>query len=235
LASVPPLEGNGKEICWEDLLSNERYTPESWQRQYSPVPDWDETFRNGQWKTLGDLSQTARHAVIAGYVHKLVRRGHVLDAGCGEGVLIEYFDPARIEYTGFDISPTAIQRAKERHPGLRLSSCPIEAFAPPDGVKYDVVIFNDSLSTLKHPLEMVDRYASFLTPSGFIIVSQYQPADPSHNGAVLTRMFEAELEAGRYHMMVRSEVLNPDTDRTWRSYCLMSGETGGKRPESGSI
>ena len=213
-------------------MKSERYTPESWQRQYSPVADWDETFRNGQWHALGELSQTARHAIVAGYVHKLVGRGHVLDAGCGEGVLIDYFDPARIEYTGFDLSPTAIQRAKERHPGLRLSSCAIEAFVPPEGLRYDAVIFNDSLSTLKQPMEMLDRYWSFVTPAGFIIISQFQPAEANHNGALLTRMFEAELEAGRYELMVRSEVLNPDTNRRWRSYCLRRGQMGGQRQES---
>ena len=205
-------------------MSGERYTPESWQQQYSPVADWDETFRNGQWCALGDLSQTARHAIIAGYVHKLVKRGHVLDAGCGEGVLIDYLDPARIEYTGFDLSPTAIQRATDRHPGMRLSSCAIEAFVPPEGLRYDVVVFNDSLSTLKQPFEMIDHYWSFLAPTGFMVISQYQPAEPYHNGALLTRMFEAELDAGRYEVMVRSEVLNPDTNRRWRSYCLKRGQ-----------
>lgn len=213
-------------------MKSERYTPESWQQKYSPVVDWDATFRNGQWSALGDLSQTARHAIIAGYVHKLVRRGHVLDAGCGEGVLIDYFDPARIEYTGFDLSPTAIQTAKERHPGMCLSSCAIEAFVPPEGVRYDVVIFNDSLSTLGQPIEMIDRYWSFVAPAGFMIVSQYQPAEPHHNGALLTRMFEAELDAGRYQVMVRSEVLNPETNRRWRSYCLKRGQLDGQRQQS---
>jgi len=201
-------------------VSGERYTPESWQRQYSPVDDWDETFRNGNWDDLGDLSQAARHALIAGYVHKLVRRGHVLDAGCGEGVLIDYFDTARIEYTGFDISRTAIQRAQEQHPSARLCSSSIEDFVPPAGVQYDAVIFNDSLSTLKSPIEMIDRYSAFVRPAGYIIVSQYQSPNPLGNGALLTRMFEAELAAGRYRVAVRTEVVNRDTDRRWRSYCL---------------
>lgn len=213
-------------------MNNERYTPESWQRQYSPVANWDETFRNGQWNGLGDLSQTVRHAVIAGYVHKLVKKGHILDAGCGEGVLIDYFDPARIECTGFDLSPTAIQRAKERHPGVRLFCCSIEDFIPPEDIKYNVVIFNDSLSTLKQPLEMIDRYWRFLDATGFTIVSQYQPAEPNSNGALLTRMFEAELDAGRYNVMVRSEVVNLDTNRKWRTYCLRRGKADGQSGES---
>jgi 2-polyprenyl-3-methyl-5-hydroxy-6-metoxy-1,4-benzoquinol methylase len=201
-------------------LTSERYTPESWQRQYSPVTDWDETFRNRQWDALGDLSQSARHALIAGYVHRLVSRAHVLDAGCGEGVLIDYLDVGRVEYTGFDVSPTAIERAQEKHPAARLFSCSIEDFTPSDGIRYGIVIFNDSLSTLKYPIEMIDRYFSFLQPRGYIIVSQFQPPNPKDNGALLTQMFEAELAAGRYLVDVRSEVVNLDTGRKWRSYCL---------------
>jgi 2-polyprenyl-3-methyl-5-hydroxy-6-metoxy-1,4-benzoquinol methylase len=201
-------------------LTSERYTPESWQRQYSPVPDWDATFRNGQWSNLGSLSQTARHAVVAGYIHKLVPRGHVLDAGCGEGVLIEYLDLGRIQYTGFDLSPTAIERARVVYPNVGLLSCSIEEFTPPDGVHYDLVAFNDSLATLEAPIEMLDRYFSFLRPGGHVVVSQFQPPDPNANGALFTRMFEAELEARRYPALVRSEVLNRDTGQRWRSYCL---------------
>lgn len=201
-------------------MNGQRYTPESWQKQYTPVADWDETFRNRQWDALGDLSQTVRHAVIAGYVHKLLRVGRALDAGCGEGVLIDYLDPARVEYTGFDLSPTAIQRAQERYPKANLFACSIEDFAPPKGLEYDVVIFNDSLSTLRNPIGMIDRYWQFVNAGGFIIVSQYQPPEPGSNGGLLTRMLEAELAAGRCRVRVRSEVLNLDTDRKWRSYCL---------------
>lgn len=201
-------------------MTNERYTPESWRRQYSPVPDWDATFRNGQWNNLGSLNQTARHAVVAGYIHKLVPQGHVLDAGCGEGVLIDYLDKGRIQYTGFDVSPTAIERARVAYPNVDLLSCSIEEFAPPEGVLYDLVAFNDSLATLEAPIEMLDRFFSFLRPGGHVIVSQFQPPDPNANGALFTRMFEAELEAGRYPVLVRSEVLNRDTGQRWRSYCL---------------
>jgi 2-polyprenyl-3-methyl-5-hydroxy-6-metoxy-1,4-benzoquinol methylase len=189
-------------------------------RQYSPVPDWDATFRNGQWNNLGSLNQTARHAVVAGYINKLAPRGHIVDAGCGEGVLIDYLDLGRIQYTGFDLSPTAIERAKEAYPNAGLLSCSIEEFTPPDGVQFDLITFNDSLSTLEAPVEMIDRYFSFLRPGGHVIVSQFQPPDPIANGALFTRMFEAELEAGRYRVLVRSEVLNRDTGQRWRSYCL---------------
>ena len=204
-------------------LTGERYTPELWQKHYTPVADWDETFRNRQWDALGDMSQTVRHAVVAGYVHKLLKAGRALDAGCGEGVLIDYLDPARIDYTGFDISATAIQRAKERYPKARLFSCAIEDLALPASAAYDVVIFNDSLSTLADPIGTIDRYWKFVNAGGFMIVSQYQPPDPAHNGALLTRMLEVELAAGRYPVDVRSEVFNCDTARKWRSYCLRRG------------
>lgn len=201
-------------------MSSERYTPEAWQQQCNPAPDWEETFRVGQWSSLGELSQSARYAVIAGYVHRLIEGGHVLDAGCGEGVLINYLDRSRLEYTGFDISLTAVCRAKEHYPSARLFRCSIEDFVPPEGVYYDIIIFNESLATLKRPIEMIDQFYSFLRPGGHIIVSQFQPENQNDNGALLTRMFEAELAAGRYRIVVRSEVLNPDTGRKWRCYCL---------------
>ncbi len=201
-------------------MSDERYSPESWQRQYSPVADWDQTFRDRQWDCLADLSETARHALVAGYVHKFVRQGQVLDVGCAEGALIDYLHTSRIEYTGFDISPTAIHRAQARRPSIRLFSCSVEDFAPPEGLQYDVVIFSDVLSVLKRPIEMIDRYYSFLRPAGHFIFCQFQSVRPDGNGAVITRMFEAELAAGRYRAAARSEALDVDTGRKWRIYCL---------------
>lgn len=45
----------------------------------------------------------------------------VLDVGCGLGGLKDYFDRVglKVEYTGYDISPKMIERAKERHPNVR--------------------------------------------------------------------------------------------------------------------
>jgi 2-polyprenyl-3-methyl-5-hydroxy-6-metoxy-1,4-benzoquinol methylase len=209
-------------------MSSERYTPESWRRQYSPVSNWDETFRNRQWDRLGDLSQASRHAVVAGYAHKLKRGGRILDAGCGEGVLIDFLDATNIEYAGFDISPTAIGRALERYPKMRLFHCSIEEFTPPDNEQYDQVIFNDSLASLANPIETIDRFAPYLRPSGHIVVSQFQPIDPNANGAIFTRMFEAEIEAGRYSVIVKTEVANLSTGQRWRSYCLAKSSARGK-------
>lgn len=46
---------------------------------------------------------------------------------------------------------------------------------------------------------------------------QFQPPVRNSNGALFTCIFDAELKAGRYPVVLRSEVLNRDTGLRWRS------------------
>ena len=204
----------------EARVTTERQNPEPLQEHRLRPTDWEETYRQHAWDYLAALAETPRYSAVAGYVHKLACRRHVLDAGCGEGMLIEYLDMNRLHYTGFDVSPTAIDRARQRYGGAYFVCCSLDDFTPPHGERYDLIIFNEVLTSLKNSIEILNRFYTFLQPSGHIIISQFQNSNPNSNACIFTQMLEAEIAAGRYPVVSNSEVQNCETGRRWRVYCL---------------
>lgn len=189
-----------------------------------PVADWDRTYREGNWDYLSSIAETPRYATIAGYVHKLVGHGNILDAGCGEGLLIDYLDIGRLRYTGFDLSPTAIDRARKRYGGVTLFSCSLDDFRPANGEKYDVIVFNEVLTSLDRSILILNRFFAFLTPSGHIVISQFQNSNPNSNANIFTTALDAEIAAGRYHVTAKSQTRDCATGLCWNAYCLANLE-----------
>jgi 2-polyprenyl-3-methyl-5-hydroxy-6-metoxy-1,4-benzoquinol methylase len=211
-------------------LSCERRDPNSSQQLSPNSLDWDASYRQHNWDYLAGIGETPRYSLVAGYIHKLMRRGHILDAGCGEGVLIDYLDLSRVQYSGFDLSPTAIDRARQRYDAVNLVSSPIETFVPPANEHYDIVVFNEVLSQVEHPIKELERFSAFLKPGGHFIVSLFQGARPQARGAVAARMLETEITARRMAAVAAAEVVNCDTGLRWKVYCLRGRQTDGRAP-----
>lgn len=76
----------------------------------------DQAHKTGAYDYLSDRSMYPRFALIGGFA-LLHQSATVLDVGCGVGLLRSFLSP-ETRYTGFDISPTAIARAKELHSHL---------------------------------------------------------------------------------------------------------------------
>jgi hypothetical protein len=55
------------------------------EENQAPLVNWDQTFREVKWEYLHSIAETPRYAAVAGYVHKLLRQGNLLDAGCSDG------------------------------------------------------------------------------------------------------------------------------------------------------
>ena len=211
-------------------MTIEQKNPGSPQERPFSLIDWEATFQQHSWDYLAEIGETPRYSVVAGYIHKLMRRGHILDAGCGEGVLIDYLDLSRIEYSGFDLSPTAIDRARQRYAVVNLISSPIETFIPPANEHYDIIVFNEVLSQVEHPIKELDRFSTFLRPGGHVIISLFQGARPQARGAVATRVLETEITARRIAAVAAAEVLNCDTGLRWKVFCLRGTQTDGRAP-----
>jgi 2-polyprenyl-3-methyl-5-hydroxy-6-metoxy-1,4-benzoquinol methylase len=201
-------------------LTGERYTREAWQQQYNPIGDWDEMFRRGEWDHLAGKPEIPHYALIAGYAHKLIGRGRLLDAGCGEGVLIDYLDHGRLDYVGFDISETAISRARLRSPSARLLVSSIDEFPLDQERPIDAIIFNEVLPAVQDPLGVLDRFLDILNAGGIAIVSLYQSPDERANARILTRMLETELALERYTVVAKAVVTSSREQMTWNVYCL---------------
>jgi 2-polyprenyl-3-methyl-5-hydroxy-6-metoxy-1,4-benzoquinol methylase len=197
----------------------ERYTREAWQKQFNARPDWDAAFRDGEWDYLSSLGEMPRYALIAGYVRKFKPNGTVLDAGCGQAILLDHLDVGLIAYSGFDVSETAIAEARQRAPRARLSICSVEEYQTDRTATFDVIVFNEVLPHVDDPLGTLDRFISILNPEGLVIISLYQNTDQQSRATVLTRILEDEISAGRYSVLTRSRVENGDGLK-WAIYCV---------------
>jgi 2-polyprenyl-3-methyl-5-hydroxy-6-metoxy-1,4-benzoquinol methylase len=186
---------------------------------------WNERFRDGAWRHLGSIAESPRYGVVAAYVHKL-GGGRVLDAGCGEGFLADYLDLGRVEYTGCDISTAAIARARDRHPGLRWSSCSLESLVQTTDERYDVLVLNEVLASLERPIETLRRCAGLAEPGGHLVISQYQGAGGTSFAATFAAELEAEIAGGRFALLGTVELAEPQAHLRWRISCVRAHDEG---------
>jgi 2-polyprenyl-3-methyl-5-hydroxy-6-metoxy-1,4-benzoquinol methylase len=189
-----------------------------WPRLRTPIADWDGIYAQGAW--FDWPAEVPHHAIIAGFAARLVGRGTLLDAGCGDGGLIEYLDLSRFEYFGFDGSGAAIERARERPGRPNVVHRTFDQFEPASGHTFDVVVFNESLQFAADPFGIVDRFRSFLSARGVIVVSLFQAKDGPANGVLLARLLQQECATGRFSLLELAEGRNLLRDLTWRIFAL---------------
>ncbi|MBV8144675.1 MAG: class I SAM-dependent methyltransferase [Gammaproteobacteria bacterium] len=158
----------GDRISWLQALLDVRrrsdgllQSPQTWETQYAA----------GRWDFLGTLSELARFSVLAGYVCHLKPGAAVLDIGCGQGFLLRRLPVSGYSrYAGIDLSASAISNARE-HDSERstflVADC--ESYVPEE--PFDVIVFNEVLCCLRHPLHTVERYRRSLSPGGLLLVS----------------------------------------------------------------
>lgn len=97
-------------------------------------------------------------------------RGHVLDVGCGDGLLAQRLAPVSRSVTAIDPDADAVQRAAHRlaaHEHVGVSHEAFETFTP--GSKFDLITFVASLHHMDLRASLV-KARELLTPSGQIAV-----------------------------------------------------------------
>lgn len=136
---------------------------------YMPADHMDQLYNSPH-----PLVRFAHRQRLASIV-RAARRGSglkVLDAGCGEGHLLELLhrsDPSR-EYYGVDATPVAIERAQQRCPFARLTVGDISRLSFADG-HFDVITITE---VLEHVIEYEDvarELVRVLAPSGQLIIT----------------------------------------------------------------
>ena len=60
---------------------------------------WEKEYDSGRWEFLKtDLSETYRYSLICNYFRFFIKQGSIFDVGCGEGLLLRYFNRDEIAY-----------------------------------------------------------------------------------------------------------------------------------------
>ena len=140
------------------------------KRNYEEIAaDFDVTRRKALWPEIKDLAA----AVYPG--------ARVLDAGCGNGRLLDAFKNKKIEYLGVDNSAKLIKAARHNYPGHKfLVGDILKLDAIPDD-NFDYIF---CLAVLQHiPSEKLRRQAleemrNKLNPNGKIIISAWNLWSP---------------------------------------------------------
>lgn len=129
-----------------------------------------ETYANG---LLSGFLRRARLKQAARFVRP---NANVLDLACDEGALLEYL-PVNVFYTGIDIAEKAIVRAQTRYPKriFKVADLTKPNVAMLGGDQFDVIVMLAFLEHIKHPGDLLARYALHLKPDGIIVVTTPAP------------------------------------------------------------
>jgi 2-polyprenyl-3-methyl-5-hydroxy-6-metoxy-1,4-benzoquinol methylase len=111
--------------------------------------------------------------------------GRVLDFGCATGEFLACIK-GRYEVYGSDLSPQAIERAKELHRDLgdRLFATTLTAPLSPDIPMLDAIVAWDVIEHLENPVAVICALAERLRPGGILAVST------PDNGALTARLLK---------------------------------------------
>lgn len=145
-----------------EQLQEELYDRARWEQQYS----------QGDWDYLKS-EQIPRYGVLCSYMKHLGQPISLLDVGCGEGLILRFCDRDwLVNYTGLDISQTALDRIKTLLPTDRLICSPLEEFSTDQ--RFDVILFNEVLYYMSDPKSHLKKFRNYLKPGGKILISMLE-------------------------------------------------------------
>jgi len=174
---------------------------------------WDRQYRQGKWDLLLDQGQLEKTSVILGYIRARTDDPSILDIGCGNGVIVHHLNDADFrKYTGVDISEQAIRRLKqeqtENHDYIVGKAEEVDF-----DEQFDVIILNESLYYLQHPVDQFRRLLGMLNEDGILILSTY---GLSHRAMAIFRHIRkryrvaAEVKVSRQNKFWMCSVFNKD-------------------------
>lgn len=91
----------------------------------------------------------------------------VLDAGCGDGRLLDHIDPPH--YVGVDYSMERIAAASAKWPEREFVWSPIQSYEP-DG-QFGLIVAVEVLEHLEYPRQVADQLRSYLWEGGRLVAT----------------------------------------------------------------
>lgn len=194
--------------------SRDRVTPRTCATGPS---EWDEEYRAGRWSYLHDATESRRYAALARLLQRLSRGDRILDAGCGEGLLLRHVlghGGRAWRYTGLDHSGEALAHLREAHPDSRTICSPLTRLCEPAPQEFDALVLSEVLYYLDDAAAPVAGGASWLAPKGILIVSMYRP-HRAHPWAERVAASWRAIESVGLHEWAREDVHDARARRCW--------------------
>ena len=145
---------------------------------------WDS---NGAFKTLHQINP-ARLNFITNNIS--LQDSHVLDVGCGGGILAEAMAKQTANVTGIDASDRNIsiasQHASENKLKLNYIVTTAEAFSESNNAKFDLITCMELLEHVPDPASIVHACSKMIKPGGHVIFSTINRNIKAYLFAVLT-------------------------------------------------
>jgi malonyl-CoA O-methyltransferase len=124
----------------------------------------------------GNALLYAEEKALALFVDRpLIAGRDVLDAGCGTGRNLSWlqaFQPHSI--TATDLSPSMLDRAREKVADVRFHVCPVDRLPFPDG-SFDVVLCTLVLSHVENLSAAIGELARVLRRGGSLVITDVHP------------------------------------------------------------
>ena len=147
-----------------------------------------------RWRARG----AGYHRAIEELCRRFVAPGaRVLELGCGTGDLLAALAPDPDGSLGVDFAPAMVERARERHPGLRFEAADVEALEP-EGRVFDAIVASDLVGHLE------DVYAALRVCAPFC-----------HDGTRLVVTYHNFLWQGLLGLAERLGAKMPQPDQNW--------------------
>jgi SAM-dependent methyltransferase len=133
------------------------------------------------------INPSIKFETATSFIKKEGISGRFLEVGCAFGFLLSEMAPFFDELYGCDISPFAIDKAKERNPTVDLRVVDIEESLPYPDTFFDCIAAMDVLEHTESFEDNLSKLVSKLKRGGYLIVSSPLDAWPRRLFSVLDR------------------------------------------------
>ena len=149
------------------MKSNDSLDPQEIAKFTSLANEWWD--KKGALKTLHDINPCRMEFIEQ---HMNLSTQHILDVGCGGGILSEALAEKKAIVTGLDVDESIIQVAKTHAASQALTInyvCkPLEKFKH---ASFDAVTCMEMLEHVQNPQLIIDNCARLLNPGGLLFLS----------------------------------------------------------------
>jgi 2-polyprenyl-6-hydroxyphenyl methylase / 3-demethylubiquinone-9 3-methyltransferase len=190
----------------------QNYDPEEIQK-FNSYADlwWDPAGKMGTLHTINPL----RVSFIMD--NPQIPQPRILDVGCGGGILSEALAEAGARVTGIDLSPTAIEVARDHARENQLSIdyllVPVEEYAQAHPAQFDAVIGLEMLEHVPRPDQVIGACARALKPGGTAVFSSINRSLKSFLFAILIGEYLIGLLPRGSHSYTK--LIRPGEIKTW--------------------